>query len=168
MAVVISQVTIAVVIKSAIKRMYQLFFCLQMVCALPIIQISFPVLVEIILRNIKLVIFFEILKPNILLPYLGVKMTLEEVLGINKTELILTDPSLLANDVESINSLKNLKIYLMIILIVSALMIIALFLAVVIRPMREKILDMIKDSIREFMWNGAIKSVYLSYLPQLI
>jgi hypothetical protein len=49
MGVVISQVVISFFIKSAITRIFQLFFFLQMVCGLLIIQISFPPNVEIII-----------------------------------------------------------------------------------------------------------------------
>lgn len=156
LAIVASQVVIAIFIKAAIKRMWQLFFFLQMVCALHIIQIRFPVHVDIMLSNIRLIIFFEILKPNILLPYLGVHITLEEILGMDKTELILTDPSLMSGDIKSVNSLQNLRLYLIILSVMGISMTLILFISLVVPPLTKRLRQLLSDTIDSTLYNGII------------
>lgn len=67
-----TQIVLAVCVKSAIARMWQLFFWLQMYCSIPILQNRLPALAELVVDNLKMVIFFEILKPEKLLPAIGV------------------------------------------------------------------------------------------------
>lgn len=53
-----------------------------MVCAFGAYPLKWPINVEILLESFKMIIFFEILKPEVLLPKLGIYLTIEEILGI--------------------------------------------------------------------------------------
>lgn len=83
-----AQFLLAIFVQSAIKRMWQLFFFLQMVCALTVFHIRLPANADIAIDNFKTIIFFEILKPEKFLPAIGIHMTLDEILGLDKMALV--------------------------------------------------------------------------------
>jgi hypothetical protein len=117
---------------------------------------------------LKLIIFFEILKPDKMLPMIGVNLSLDEILGLGTSDIIMTDPSLLANDVSSVNSLKNLRLYLIILAITICVLLFILAIAVLIPCLRTKLMTLLKAVMLSFFFSGLIKTIYMSYLPQVI
>jgi len=52
-AFIVIQILLSFFIKQAIKRMWQLFFFLQMMCAFTLYQVSYPVSADIFLQKFK-------------------------------------------------------------------------------------------------------------------
>ena len=71
-----------------------------MFCAILIFPIPYPVNAEVTIQNLRGIIFFEIIKPEKILPLLGINMTVEELLGMAKGETVAS-----ADGVDSANSL---------------------------------------------------------------
>lgn len=108
------------------------------------------------------------LKPDQILPAIGINMSLGELLKLNYSEVLFEDQSLRENGVESSNSLANLRIYLFIALAAAVVVIIMLIVAALWKKARDKIMDLLKKTIKGFFWNNTIKTILISYLPQCI
>lgn len=84
------QLVAAFFIKSAIKKMWALFFFLQMYCANVIVQIDYPINVEITFEQFRLIVFFEILAPEPIMRALGIdlgdKSLSEIIFGSNQED----------------------------------------------------------------------------------
>lgn len=152
------QIAASFFLKTAIKKMWQLFFFLQMFCALPSLQIDYPVNVEITFEQFRLIVFFEMLKPEKLMEVFGVKLdfTLDELL-FGKEQ----DDAALPFQV-------NMKTYVVLIILV-ALALCGLFIfAFLTFYYTKKVMNFFVKTIKGFMWNNSIKVIYISYLPQSI
>lgn len=145
-----------------------MFFFLQIMCALTIYQVNFPVNALVIIQNFRQIIFFEMLKPDKILPLIGIKISVSELLNLNYKEVLLEDKSFEENGIESSNCLVNLRIYLFILIGFIFILMIFLLIAAVFKNLREKIIEKIKKIITGFIWNNSIKSLLIAYLPQCI
>lgn len=105
------------------------------------------------------------LKPDNLLPVVGINMKLSEILKLDLVEVALEDQSLKENGIESTNALTNLSTLIFILLVVVLVVLILVIAAAASKKLREKIIPKLKKFVLGFYWNNTIKSVYISYLP---
>lgn len=130
-----------------------------------------PANLGILYDNFKMIIFFEILKPENILPLLGIKMTLEEILGMDHATLVLEGEEVISTISENdrqINSIKNLRIYLIGFSIGFCVLLLVSFVGLLIKGIRTKIFKLVKTTLRGFFWNNSIQAIYIAFLPQLI
>lgn len=116
-----------------------------------------------------MIIYFEILQPEKFLPAIGVTITLDEILGINKVDLVQkseTEIDLNVVDPYKNNALKKLRFFLIIGGMGFAMMFVVFLVTLFFKKVREKFFSFAKNLIKSFMWNNTIQMVYVSYLPQ--
>lgn len=140
-----------------------------MYCSLVNLHQRLPALADIIIDKLKMIIFFEILQPEKFLPAIGIHLTLDEILGLNKADLIKSNEEeidLTLGDPDKNNSLKKLRFILIVVGLAMGGMMIAFVLVMCCKKFRDKLLDFAKTTIKSFIWNNTIQTVYISYLPQ--
>lgn len=82
--------------------------------------------------------------------------------------MLFEDQSLKENGVESTNSLANLRIYLFVAIGVVCVLINLLIVAALWKKAREKIIPLLRKTIKGLFWNNTIKTILISYLPWCI
>lgn len=120
------------------------------------IQQDIPINLEITYEQFRLIVFFEILKPQKLMDSFGVEQNFDELLyGSKQTD----DKQLFQVDVK-----QTVLIY---ILGLIGILILA-GCAFIFRKYFTKVVEKVKSFIKSFYWNSTIQTIYVSYLPQTI
>jgi len=158
----IIQLFAQIFLKGALNNLWSLLFTLQLCCFLKIYDIPTPSNAEIYMSQYTSLIKFEVLKPQGLVR-LVYDTKFDMKVWIQGQKKLLSDPD------ELVSSFYDLLLYI----ILAGLSVVFLVAMVILKrslppKYKKMVADKLKASLDKFFWNGAIRSVYISYIDVAI
>ena len=160
---IIVQIIIQLILKSSIDKIWDLFLMMQLLAIIPIYRTRIPANIETVLDVFSTVVKFEFLKPDIILGLISPGTTVASIIGDTKQQSYELSSELASVKIQSSSMLVNMSIYFFVAALLVILVLILLVLSKV-KPIREKVKEILLKLKNGFMWNKSIRSITLSYL----
>ena len=153
----IIQLVAQVFLKGALNNLWSLLFTLQMCCFLALYKIPIPSNGKYYLDNYTDLIRFEVLKPEGLVRLWDKDFVLKDWIQGQKN--IISSPD------EKVSSFYDLLFYI-IGAGIGLTFVIGMIVLIFVLPLKykDKIKAKLDGALKKFFWNGAIRSVYISYI----
>ena len=142
-------------LKGALNDLWGLFFTLQVLCYLIIYDTIIPSSAEMYLTEITKIIEFDIISPEGFIKIFKPEFDLRAFISGTKVAI---------NKDQEVSIIKDLQVY---ILIVGAGLILLCFAGIgilALKKYREMIKNKLKSIKDKFQYNGALRSIYISFL----
>ena len=129
-----------------------------------LLNVQIPGNAEIYIQQFRELVDFEIFKPDVFLPLINPKWSIEYFVGFGTAKV---QGNLAATGVTSGNILFNLQTYIMLFCLFLVFMII-LILLMAVKKFRPKIQALLKSIIDKTFFNNLVRSINLSYLKSAL
>jgi hypothetical protein len=160
MGLLVLQLAVSFFLKNKIDDLWNLFFTLQIMVYLTIYDIRIPANAEVYIAQARKIIEFEILNVEVLVQkFIDPSFSLKRLLLPSKEAIVSED--------QEKSILNEMRMFIMIGILGLLILILALILGRV-KKFRDKITAKLQTAKKKFLYNGTIRSVYLTYMKLAI
>lgn len=153
--IILIQLILQLFLKGSMDDLFDLYLVLQIQKSITIYQVNFPANSLIYLRELRSLIDFELLDPNLILDYFYTKAPSNLVLDKNLENSGVKDGSLLG----------LMGGYIFIAALFIVFLIIMLLVFIFVKKLRDAVKEKMVKMKNKMLWNDTIKSTNVSYLP---